>query len=85
MPNLDHSLIHRVNQCMRGDHVHRVRTWLFLYEKSSPGSGDRIFYECLLRNYVVTESITQAANQASEMTRHASDELCVRGRPFARA
>jgi len=78
MPNLDHSLIHRVHGCMRGDHVHRVRTWLFLYEKSSPDSGDRLFYECLLRNYVATQNPAEAARSAAETTRQRSNEVCAR-------
>jgi hypothetical protein len=65
MPNLDHSLIHRVHQCMRGDHVHRVRTWLFLYEKSSAGSADRVYYECLLRNYVAAQSAAEAVRSVA--------------------
>jgi hypothetical protein len=80
MPNLDHSLIHRVQQCMKGDDVHCVRTWLFLYEKSSPGSADRIYYECLLRKYVAKENVIRAAHWAAEVTRQASKELCTRSR-----
>jgi len=80
MPDLDHSLVHRVHQCMKGDDVHLVRTWLFLYEKASPGSGDRIYYECLLRKYVAKESVIRAAHRAAEVARQASKELCARSR-----
>jgi hypothetical protein len=75
MPNLDHSLIHRVQQCVKGDDVHRVRTWLFLYEKSSSGSADRIYYECLLRKYVATENVIRAAHWAAKLTRQASKKF----------
>ena len=75
MPDLDHSLVHRVHQCMRADDVHRVRTWLFLYEKASPASGDRVYYECLLREYVATQSMIRAAHWAAEVTRQTSKDL----------
>jgi hypothetical protein len=56
MVDLDQALIHRIGKLMRADNVHRLRTWLFLYEKSAPGSKDRLQYESLLREYVATQN-----------------------------
>ena len=67
MVDLDQVLIHRIGRLMRADNVHRVRTWLFLYEKSAPGSQDRLQYETLLREYVVTENAIIAARVMREL------------------
>jgi hypothetical protein len=62
-PDLDHALLHRARQLIKGDQIHTVRTWMFIYERSIPGSKERLQYEHLLRIFIATESVIMAAQR----------------------
>jgi hypothetical protein len=52
MRGLDHSLLHEARKFVTAANVHRVKTLIFCYEISKPGSSHQKSYEKLLREFV---------------------------------
>jgi hypothetical protein len=58
MRGIDHSLLHQARKLVTGADVHRLKTWIFCYEISEPGSSHRKRYEKLLRKFVNTTNLS---------------------------
>jgi hypothetical protein len=48
----DHFLLHQARKLTTGANVHLVKTWIFCYENSLPGSAAQAHYEELIRGFV---------------------------------
>jgi len=74
--DVDYTLLYRVRQLIDGTSIHIVQTWVFLYEKSPVHSKERDEYESILRKFVTTRSLCEAArwhamvvcNRAADVT-----------------
>jgi hypothetical protein len=63
--DIDHALLHQVRRFITGANIHAVKTWLFAYETSQPGSSTRTKYERKLRGFVADQNrILLTYNQA---------------------
>ncbi len=54
MSELDRSLIYQTRKFITAANVHSVKTWMFCYEMSMPGTTTRRRYEKLLRDFVAS-------------------------------
>jgi hypothetical protein len=61
MTRIDLSFLYHVRKWIDGGNPHRLKTWIFCYETSPPGSENRRRYERLPRKVVGTEHQSQIA------------------------
>jgi len=66
MSGIDHSLIYQARKFMTGENVHQVKTWIFCYETSEPGSVRSRCYETLLREFVASHTLLSTAKMKEE-------------------
>ena len=64
---IDHELIFAARRFITGANVHYVKTWVFCYETSLPGSPRRERYEALLRDLVRWSIRLQMSQRMIEM------------------
>ena len=74
MPELDRDLILQAGKYITGANVHHVKTWIFCYETSQPGTPRSLRYEVLLRDFVssnrqITLARTQIVAQRQQLMR----------------
>ena len=67
MANIDLFLVREATKFITGANVHLVRTWLYWYEASEPGSKLRGRYENLLRDFVSSSRRLLAAQIRVEL------------------
>jgi hypothetical protein len=63
MPKVDNFLAYQARKFITGANVHYVKTWIFCYETSVPGSARRERYEKLLRDFVTSNALIRAAQE----------------------
>lgn len=63
---VDYDLIAEARRYITGANIHFVKTWIFCYEISPPGTSRRLRYETLLQNFV-------SAKRQFTMTRNRVD------------
>lgn len=63
---LDRDLIAQAHRLIDGANVHDVTTWLCCYQLSKPNSSGRERYELLLRNFVTSKALLNAAKVVVE-------------------
>ena len=66
MSDIDHSLIHQARKFITGENVHHIKTWIFCYETSEPGSVRSVRYETLLREFVASNTLLATAKMKVE-------------------
>ena len=69
MPEVDCLLIHQARKFITSANVHYVKTWIFCYETSQPGSVRRQRYEDLLHEFVASRTLLLAARMRIERDR----------------
>jgi len=53
----DHALLYEARRFITGANAHRVKTWIFCYETSTPDSAHYKRYEQLIREFVNTKKL----------------------------
>ena len=61
MPEIDRELIIEARKFITGANVHMLKTWLFCYETSLPGTARSSRYETLLRDFVSSKRLISKA------------------------
>src|ERR1041385_8766668 len=72
---LDHLLMSEARKQITGANVHSVKTLLFCYETSAPGSDRRMKYEQALREFVAEKSRIRGALAYAEVVRDRSAKM----------
>ena len=64
---IDRDLIRQAHHFINGANAHDVRTWIYCYELSAPGSPRQRKYEALLRGFVARKHASSALKSRIEL------------------